>query len=81
MKNKRKHLKGELIKHSRRNMWGHVVLPGSTYDSFKELRHSGLYHPAYTWKLLCKAYRKKIRKIKIAKYSRRGSKKRIQRAR
>ena len=81
MKNKRKHLKGELIKHPRKNIWGHVVLPGSAYGNFKELRKERMYHPAYTWKLLCKAYRKKVRKRKIAKLSRRGSKKRIKRAR
>jgi hypothetical protein len=81
MKNIRKYLQGKLIKKPRKNMWGYVVLPGSAYDSFKELRHNRFYHPQYTWKLLCKAYRKKIRKIKIAKYSRRGSKKRVKRAR
>lgn len=67
--------------HVRRNMWGHVVLPSNAYRSFKELRHDRFYHPNYTWKLLCKAYRKKVRKMKIAKLSRKGSKKRIKQVR
>lgn len=80
MKN-RSHFKGELIKHPRRNMWGRVVLPGNAYRNFKELKAGGAYHPSYTWRQLCKAYRKKVRKMKIAKYARKGMKKRIKRVR
>jgi len=67
--------------HVRRNMWGRVVLPSKAMAGFKGLRENGFYHPNYTWKMLCKAYRKKVRKMKIAKLSRKGSKKRIKRAR
>lgn len=69
------------IKHQRRNMWGHVVIPGIAYKNFKQKRADGEYHPEYTWKQCCKAYRKKVRKMKIAKYARKGMKKRIKRAR
>lgn len=62
--------KGELIKHPRRNMWGDIILPSNAYANFKELRRNGFYHPRYTWKQCCQAFRKKVRKMKIAKYSR-----------
>ena len=80
MKNKVK-FKGELIKHPRKNMWGEVVIPSSAYRNFKSLRTEGWYHPKYTWEQCCIAYRKKIRKMKIAKLSRKGLRKRIKRAR
>lgn len=69
------------IFHVRRNMWNEGIRPGVAYTSFKELRENGQYHPDYTWKQLCKAYRKKVRKMKIAKLSRKGSNKRVKRAR
>jgi hypothetical protein len=68
-------------KHPRRNMWGEIRLPSHAYENFKSLRNSGFYHPAYTWSQCCKAYRKKIRKNKIAKYARKGMRKRVKRAR
>jgi hypothetical protein len=77
----RENFKGELIKHPRKNMWGEVVVPSRAYHNFKELRSGGFYHPRYKWKHCCKAYRKKIRKMKIAKLSRKGLKKRVKRAR
>jgi len=81
MKNRRKYLKGQLIKHPRKNMWGQVVISTNAYNNFKSLRSSGFYHPRYKWKHCCKAYRKKVRKMKIAKLSRKGSKKRVKRVR
>jgi hypothetical protein len=69
------------VKHQRRNMWGHIVLPGNAYRNFRGSRANGFYHPRYKWKNCCKAYRKKIRKMKIARYSRKGMRKRIKRAR
>jgi len=70
MKNKVK-FKGELMKHPRKNMWGEIVLPSIAYSNFKGLRREGFYHPRYTWRMCCAAYRKKIRKMYIAKESRR----------
>jgi len=67
--------------HVRRNMWGHIIYPSRAYGNFKQLQSGGFYHPDYTWQMCCRAYRKKIRKMKIAKLSRKGSKKRIKRAR
>lgn len=69
------------IFHVRKNMWNEGIKPGVAYQAFKELRENGQYHPDYTWKQLCKAYRKKVRKMKIAKLSRKGSNKRVKRAR
>lgn len=63
--------KKEVIKHQRRNMWGRVILPSIAYGNFKQLKQSEFYHPKYTWRMCCAAYRKKIRKMKIAKESRR----------
>ena len=51
------------------DMWGKIVLPGEAYQSFK--RNKSEYHPAYTWRQRCAAFRKRIRKNKIAKESRR----------
>ena len=76
MKNKVK-FKGEKIKHPRKNMWGEVVIPSRAYGNFKSMRADGRYHPKYKWKQCCTAYRKKIRKMKIAKLSRKGLRKRI----
>jgi len=76
-------IKGEYMKHTkvlnnegkaahvRRNMWGRIVRPSNAMASFKELQSSGFYHSDYTWKQCCAAYRKKMRKIRIAKESRR----------
>lgn len=55
----------------KKNMWGVLVRPGLSYDGFKRMRAEGLFHPAYTWRQCCAAHRKRIRKIKIAKMSRR----------
>jgi hypothetical protein len=57
--------------HVRRNMWGHIVHPSRAMANFKDLQKSGFYHPDYTWEMCCAAYRKKIRKMQIAKASRR----------
>lgn len=57
--------------HVRRNMWGTSVRPSRAMKSFYELRSNGFYHPDYTWEQCCEAYRKKMRKIRIAKESRR----------
>lgn len=73
--------RGELIKHPRRNMWGRFIWPSRAYAAFKERIEEGIFHPDYTWKQCCKAYRKKVRKMKIAKQSRKGSNKRVKRAR
>jgi sugar (pentulose or hexulose) kinase len=67
--------------HVRRNQWGRIIRPSAAMNSFKERREEGIYHPDYTWKQCCKAYRKKVRKMKIAKLSRKGSNKRVKRAR
>jgi len=67
--------------HVRRDRWGHIILPSRALNGFKELKNGGFYHPDYTWAMLCKSYRKKIRKMKIAKLSRKGSKKRVKQAR
>ena len=69
------------VVHSRRNMWGRIIKPGDAYGMYKENRTSGFYHPDYKWKHVCKAYRKKVRKMKIAKLSRKGSNKRVKRVR
>jgi hypothetical protein len=61
--------------HVRRNMWGHIVCPSHAYNNFKELKSGGFYHPDYTWHMCCAAYRKKIRKMQIAKQSRRRNRK------
>lgn len=66
----RRKLTGYIV-HVRRNMWGNIVRPGSAYSRFKDLKSNGWCHPDYTWKMCCEAYRKKIRKMKIAKESRR----------
>ena len=67
--------------HVQRNMWGVIIRPSKAMAGFKDLQSSGFYHPDYTWKQCCAAYRKKVRKMKIARLSRKGSKKRIKRAR
>lgn len=73
--------KEDRVVHSRRNMWGRIIRPSDAYGRYKENKQSGLYHQDYTWGHVCKAYRKKVRKIKIAKYSRKVMKKRIKQAR
>lgn len=73
--------KNDEVVHSRRNMWGIMIRPSESYGRFKENKVSGFYHPNHTWRHLSKAYRKKVRKMKIAKYSRKGIKRRIKRAR
>jgi sugar (pentulose or hexulose) kinase len=73
--------RGMMIQHPRRDMWGKAILPGRAYQHFKDRQINGEYHPDYTWKQCCKAYRKKVRKMKIAKQSRKGSNKRVKRAR
>jgi len=73
--------KDDKAMHLKRNQWGHVRSPSQAMHGFKEMQRSGFYHPDYTWAMLCKAYRKKIRKMKIAKLSRKGSKKRVKQAR
>lgn len=77
----RERFKGELIRHPRRNMWGRAILPSVACRNFLELRSGGFYHPKYKWKHCCKAFRKKVRKMKITKLSRKGSNKRVKRAR
>lgn len=68
--------------HARRNRWGAVVLPSRAYKEFKELREGGYgIEHNQTWAQYCTAYRKKLRKKKMAKYSRKGSNKRIKRVR
>lgn len=66
----RRKLTGRVV-HVRRSMWGHIVRPSRAMANFKELRENGFYHPDYTWKQCCAAYRKKIRKMQIVKESRR----------
>ena len=73
--------KEDKVVHSRRNMWGRMIRPGEAYGNYKENVISGWYHPDHKWKHVCKAFRKKVRKMKIAKLSRKGSRKRIKRAR
>lgn len=63
-------------KHARRNMFGEVVLPSVAYMHFKEARASGFFHPKYTWKQCCAAYRKKRHKARVAKMSRRVNRQR-----
>ena len=63
--------------HMRRDRWGHIITPSVAMKNFKDIKRSGFYHPDYTWEMLCKDYRKKLRKNKIAKLSRKVSKKRI----
>jgi len=55
----------------KKDMWGRIVLPSRAYKSFKQLRSDGLFHPQYRWRMCCAKYRKKIRKMQIAKESRR----------
>ena len=66
----RRKLSGKII-HIRRNQWGQGIRPSSAMKAFYDLRSSGFYHPDYTWQQCCAAYRKKIRKMQIAKESRR----------
>lgn len=65
-----RHSTGESV-HVRRDQWGRIARPSRAMRSFLDMRKSGYYHPDYTWQQHCAAYRKKRRKMRIAKESRR----------
>lgn len=66
---------GKRTPHLRRDMWGHGIRPSKAMKGFYSMRSSGFFHPDYTWRMCCAAYRKRIRKNKIAKESRRRNRK------
>ena len=67
--------------HVRRNMWGQMILPELAYQAFKHAKIDGYYADNFTWRMRCQQHRKKVRKMKIARYSRKGMRKHIKRAR
>lgn len=56
-----------------KDQFGALKNPAVAYANFKQVRVMGFIHPDHTWAQANAAYRKKLRKRKIARLSRRAN--------